>query len=319
MSEKKFTDEEILKVFEKYYEFTKIFIDAYALMDLNGKILKFNSHFSTLAGEKSSRIKNANIKDFLNPLSQNAFNQPVIQHLLTTPFSMRIDEIMFEKLSNHQPVQLILSSFPILSDTEELMASVVLFRDVTAESQLLSKYSDKSIESVTDPLTGLFTRRYFEEKIDQELTRHKEKSEMKLGIIMIDLDKFKNVNDTYGHQAGDYVLSETAKVLTQNSRKTDILGRYGGEEILGLLYNVNEDSICFVAEKLRKAIESHNYDYEGKKIPVTASFGITLATPGVDTKDTAIRKADECLYLSKNNGRNTIYANLGNGHFRPYT
>ena len=130
---------------------------------------------------------------------------------------------------------------------------------------------------------------------------------------MFDLDKFKSVNDTFGHQAGDFVLVETANILKNTCRRSDILGRYGGEELLVLLFDTTPRVASLVAEKFRMAIHSNNYMFDNKKIPVTTSIGVTLLSTYDDSKEAAIKRADECLYVAKESGRNIVVVDFGEG------
>jgi diguanylate cyclase (GGDEF)-like protein len=130
---------------------------------------------------------------------------------------------------------------------------------------------------------------------------------------MFDLDKFKTVNDTYGHQAGDFVLAETARILKTQSRRSDVLGRYGGEELLVLIFETTEKGAAIAAEKFRQAIQTNEYVFNGTRIPVTTSVGVTLIKTLEDSKEGAVKRADECLYHAKENGRNVVFVDFGTG------
>ena len=155
--------------------------------------------------------------------------------------------------------------------------------------------------SITDQLTQLYNRRKTDETLCFEMERAK-RSKSSFGVIMIDIDKFKDINDTYGHLTGDDVLQEIAKILCDNIRKIDVLGRWGGEEFL--IIDSESDSIKMYefAEKIRKAVEEHNFDKVGK---VTCSFGVTQYIQG-DTTSKLIIRADKALYLAKESGRNCV-------------
>ena len=161
-------------------------------------------------------------------------------------------------------------------------------------------------ETYTDPLTGLYNRRYMEKRFGEELALAKRK-EYDIACVMIDIDHFKSINDIHGHAAGDYVLKGVADLGKENLREYDTLSRYGGEEFVLLLSQTDYDGAVVVAEKLRKAIESKAFHFEGKDIAVTASFGVYSSD--VDELSTAEEftcKADEALYKAKGSGRNKV-------------
>ncbi len=162
--------------------------------------------------------------------------------------------------------------------------------------------------AITDDLTGLFNRRYFFMRLDQEIDRSKRYKE-DLACIMIDLDHFKNINDTYGHQAGDLVLKTVSNIIKHFSRNSDIVARYGGEEIIVLLPETDSESAVVFAEKIREAVEECSVPVQKFNVSVTASFGVSslnLTDEDEDAKKELIVKADRALYIAKKNGRNRV-------------
>ena len=126
-------------------------------------------------------------------------------------------------------------------------------------------------------------------------------------VILFDIDHFKKINDTYGHQAGDFVLTELAATVKDMIRQADIFGRYGGEEFLVCLPETKVEKALYSAERLRKAVEEKEFIYDGKRIPVTISIGVASfrQTPE-DKVSRFIKDADEALYFSKEHGRNCV-------------
>jgi len=158
-----------------------------------------------------------------------------------------------------------------------------------------------------DALTGIFNRRYFMEFAMMQVERSI-RTNIDCFVVIFDLDHFKAVNDTYGHQGGDKVLKETARLVKKKLRPYDLLGRYGGEEFIILLSEIKEitkETAISVTERIRLDINNTPVDYNGAKIPVTASFGIAYAAPKNDL-ETAIKFADEALYQAKKSGRNKV-------------
>lgn len=159
-------------------------------------------------------------------------------------------------------------------------------------------------QATVDSLTQVFVRRYFFQRLEKEIKRsiHKDSP---LSLLMLDLDHFKMKNDNYGHQAGDHVLRETGKILKKNLRAEHVVARYGGEEFAIILRDQAQDLGVKIGERIRKAVESNEYIFEGTKIPCTVSIGGSTIEPG-DTPDTLIKRADEALYCAKDGGRNRV-------------
>ncbi|MCP3888259.1 MAG: GGDEF domain-containing protein [Desulfobulbaceae bacterium] len=159
-----------------------------------------------------------------------------------------------------------------------------------------------------DGLTGVFNHRYFQNALDQEVSRAI-RHETELSILLIDIDHFKKFNDTYGHQVGDFVLTEFSQCLQDNIRKYDTLARYGGEEFVIILPETNAEDALLVAEKLRVAVDSASFKDQLEEYHVTASFGHACCKPAVQesfAKDKLINQADLALYDAKDKGRNRV-------------
>ncbi|MBI3354172.1 MAG: diguanylate cyclase [Nitrospirae bacterium] len=174
---------------------------------------------------------------------------------------------------------------------------------------LMLESMNKKLEkmAITDELTGLYNRRYFFMRFEPEFERCK-RFKQSLICILIDIDHFKKVNDTYGHQVGDVVLKKLAKILMDNQRTYDIFARIGGEEFIGSLCNINSKDAYSLAERLRKKVEGFNFsEEENKTLHATISIGIgiyphpDITIAGIDD---IIKIADDALYKAKNGGRN---------------
>ena len=155
--------------------------------------------------------------------------------------------------------------------------------------------------SVTDQLTKLYNRRYIDKTLTSELERAKRYHHI-FSVIMLDIDHFKTINDTYGHQVGDYVLEDLSRLLTSNIRKTDMVGRWGGEEFLIITTEEEFSKVLKFADKLRQIIDSHSFDVVQN---VTCSFGVTHYINN-DTEVSIVSRADSALYEAKKAGRNCV-------------
>ena len=160
-------------------------------------------------------------------------------------------------------------------------------------------------QSLRDQLTGLYNRRFLDETIDKIAAQIKRRGTT-LGILMVDIDYFKEVNDTYGHDMGDKVLKEIAKVLVKSVREADLVIRFGGEEFLVLLMDVQSGKSVEIAEKIRKAVESHTIESFGVVLRKTVSIGVSEFPEDSEKIWQCIKYADVALYKAKEMGRNRV-------------
>lgn len=160
-------------------------------------------------------------------------------------------------------------------------------------------------ETIRDELTGLFNRRFFDETLAKEFARA-QRSGRPVGILFLDIDHFKSVNDTYGHQCGDHVLTQVARSIEESSRDSDVAARYGGEEFVVLLTDAVATGIEIVAERIRSSVEKLDIEFEGEQIRTTISIGGASTTEDDSTPAGLIHRADEQTYAAKRNGRNCV-------------
>jgi two-component system, cell cycle response regulator len=175
------------------------------------------------------------------------------------------------------------------------------------QDELEEKNRELERLSISDGLTGLFNHRHINDLLNEEFERVQRTNEM-ISVAMFDLDRFKAVNDTYGHQAGDRVLEETAQILLESARDIDRLGRYGGEEFMALLPETGiEDATVFV-ERVRREVARHPFDVgRDEPLRMTVSAGVaTYPHELVDSPESLIRLADAALYAAKAAGRNQV-------------
>lgn len=167
---------------------------------------------------------------------------------------------------------------------------------------------------IMDGLTGLYAYKYLQFRLETEFEKaHRMKKPFY--VVMLDVDFFKKVNDTYGHEQGNHVLISVAKALKSAVRTYDVAGRYGGEEFMLILFHHDEKDVLQMVERIRTNVEREAHTADGKTFNVTLSAGIcSNQHPDVQTKDDLIRKADEALYLAKQRGRNRIEVASGQKH-----
>jgi two-component system cell cycle response regulator len=179
--------------------------------------------------------------------------------------------------------------------------------DLAARGVELTELNDRLREiSVTDGLTGVENRRSLEERL-KEQWNHSVRLHEPMSVVMCDIDKFKSVNDNHGHQAGDSVLKAIARLLKDEAREIDRVGRYGGEEFLLILPGTVLDAAVTFAERLREKVENHTFLYEGGTLRKTISCGVAAAPhPKVKDQEALVRAADDALYVAKETGRNRV-------------
>ena len=170
----------------------------------------------------------------------------------------------------------------------------------------LEKYSKKlQMQATTDTLTGLANRRKITELLKEEIKKLEEDNNNNFNIIMLDIDFFKKVNDNYGHPMGDEVIKKVSNHMQDKVGLGGVVGRFGGEEFLTILYNNDIQQAALLADQIRSDIESKKIEFEGKQISVTVSMGIACSSETVVYQE-LLNKADERLYKAKENGRNQI-------------
>ncbi len=174
----------------------------------------------------------------------------------------------------------------------------------------VKRISDLEHENLTDPLTGVFNRRFMEQRLAEEISKARRYC-FQLSILMFDLDRFKQVNDQYGHQAGDQVLIEISTAIKQQLRDSDLLSRYGGEEFLIIAPNTGPAEAALLAERLRARVEANVFlrdhrDFSGQGLNITISIGLASYDDDNDDAETLIGSADRNLYQAKNEGRNRV-------------
>ena len=159
--------------------------------------------------------------------------------------------------------------------------------------------------ALTDSLTSLYNKRYFSSRLEQEFARSI-RHNYPIAIIQIDIDFFKKINDTYGHQAGDEVLKSIAIIVKDNCRANEIAARVGGEELSIIAFDCTEKEAFSLAERIRYKISLLDFTQLGISVPVTASFGVAVADKSTTKALDVYQHADEALYVAKKSGRNKV-------------
>jgi diguanylate cyclase (GGDEF)-like protein len=189
---------------------------------------------------------------------------------------------------------------------QRLLGWIILIQDITSSIQMMKKLEQAAY---TDALTGLYNRRHFMELAAMQFERAK-RSGAGCHAMMMDLDFFKNINDTYGHLAGDAVLRKVSFCIKEIVRSYDLVARYGGEEFVVMISDSDEETALRLAERIRIHVEENPCRYEDHSLSITFSIGVA-ASEDADSFETLLRYADEAMYVAKKNGRNRVASHRG--------
>lgn len=200
------------------------------------------------------------------------------------------------------PLQVELTVFPLRIDSKQ-EGAVVAFRDVSVRKLL---EEELKWQANHDPLTRLLNRKYLEDCLDNEVQRLKRSDEVS-ALLYLDLDRFKYINDTIGHNAGDQLLIEVSHLLQSRLRQSDVLGRLGGDEFGILLRNVDSDTVQQVAEKFRSILADYEFNREGRVYKVHASIGVAMIDNQTGSPGEVLANADIACHIAKGKGRNACH------------
>lgn len=282
--------------------------DGAYFVDKNREILFWNSAAEKITGyTKDEIIGKACPESNLNHIDEEG--KPLCQ--IGCPlFATNIDgkqrrERVFVRHKDGHRLPIRVNIFPIRKDNE-IIGSIEIF---TQDSP--TKYDDQLIEHLSgiamhDDLTKLPNRRYLESFLSYKLNQYRH-FHQNFAVLFADIDDFSVFNDTYGHDAGDLVLTNIAHSLLKDTKKDDLVGRWGGEELVGIYTISNEYEASIKAERFRQLVQSTDINYNGTSLHVTVSVGVTNAKVD-DTIESIIERADHLMYSSKNNGKNRVSA-----------
>jgi len=269
----------------------------------NEEIQKVNSEF-----EKTKLTVHALLKD-LEAHVQNLLDE-------ATEYGDNLDEhaSQIQKMQTLDTIQKIEKL--LLQEVESMKNSTDLHKKQLDEAQKKLKDQELVLQKLshdvnTDFLTQINNRAAFEHRINEEFSRYKRYGHI-FSLIFLDLDHFKNVNDTYGHLAGDKVLRAVANLIDEEKRASDFLARYGGEEFAVILPGIDSSSAQIVAEKIRKWIETTIFRYENYPIHISLSAGVTTVLPEDQSPNDVIKRADNATYEAKKRGKNQVVVINGN-------
>jgi len=269
-------------------------------VDNEGKVTFVNPAALSIIGKfESTSVIGQKAKDaFHYNVNEELLSADRLYRAYGNSVELRCWETAFKHESG-KPIPVECTVYPLnISDKQE--GSVIAFRDISQRKMLEEKLH---WQATHDHLTRLCNRRYFEDQLDSEVNRVKSGGEMS-ALVYLDLDRFKYINDTAGHDAGDRLLVEIAKLLSAKLRPKDILARLGGDEFAIILKDVDEDSAVVVTETFRSVLEKCNFTYAGESYNVNGSFGVALMDNSKMTSGDVLANADIACHIAKRSGRN---------------
>ncbi|MBN7818448.1 diguanylate cyclase [Bowmanella yangjiangensis] len=286
------------------------------VIDRQFRVKVWNEFMHNHSGIQPDSIRHQCLFDYFDEIDQDWFRQktePVFT-LKSPAFVIWEQRPYLFRFTSYRPVTSAsdvmyqnITLFPLASRSDEAEHLCVVVYDVTDEviskQRLASANQQLRQMSRVDGLTGLYNRRYWEESCEQEFKRCM-RNQGTSSVVLLDIDYFKNINDTYGHPAGDQVIRTLAKAIRQIVRETDLAGRYGGEEFALVLPDTSAEAALQVAERIREFVQKQAVVYEEHSIPFTISLGICQFNPSFKGYMAWIEQADKALYTAKDSGRN---------------
>ena len=213
-------------------------------------------------------------------------------------------EVFFHHRRGHR-VPVSVRTTPLEDDEGNVVGGIELFAEISPEENLRERMAELERRSLLDLLTGVPNRRYLDSEL-AALFALWQKSGVPFGVLFFDIDHFKGFNDTHGHDIGDRVLETTAKTLVSAVRPFDVIGRWGGEEFVGLFPNAERETLASIGERLRSAVEATWIEADGQRLSVTVSIGGTSSEEGDSSPSALVKRADTMMYRSKQEGRNRV-------------
>jgi len=285
---------------------SQLFEGAY-VVDKNRKIIYWNTASETITGYGADDVVDhhcyANILQHISEEGVELCRSGCPLHrTLKTGESQQARVYLRHKEGHRIPVSI--KSMPIYDDKNIIVAALELFSDERHRKVVHEDFRALQNKVMTDDLTKIPNRRFLDFNLKQALDATETLS-LSVGLLFIDIDHFKKVNDTYGHTVGDEILSLVARSLESNLRTGDIITRFGGEEFVGMFKNVSLEHLTTIAEKLRMVVAHSAHRHQGEQLRVTISIGGTLLQKN-DTVETFLQRADKHMYDAKINGRDCV-------------
>jgi diguanylate cyclase (GGDEF)-like protein/PAS domain S-box-containing protein len=297
----------MLRVGDEFYKnMLENIYDGVYFVDCERKITFWNKGAERITGFSASEVVNLYCFDnILNHINEDGvqlcLNLCPLANTIKTGSTCEASVFLHHKNGHRVPITV--KAVPIY-EGENIIGAVEIFTDDSNKQFLIHSMNELKIIAMIDQLTELPNRRFIETKLISKINEFTNLG-IPFGIAFMDIDHFKIINDTYGHDVGDEILKMVSNTFTNNIRCSDFVGRWGGEEFVAILANVNEEKLFHLSQKMRALIENSIMRRDEEDLRVTISIGSSLCKEN-DTMKTILKRADELLYKSKANGRNTV-------------
>lgn len=287
------------------HDFLETLFEGAYVVDSDRKIIYWNKASEQITGYKKEEVVGSYCYDnILNHVDENGrhlcSDGCPLQHSIKSGDQANANVYLHHKKGHRVPIQV--KTYPLYNENGTIDSCIEVFTDISSQSALYKENRALKTALYLDELTQVNNRKFIMYQLEQFISQTR-LFHFNFYVLFIDIDHFKNVNDTYGHLAGDEVLKMVAKTLQMNVRESDYVGRYGGEEFVVLIKNVDNDEILSICEKLRMLVQSSSTFFDDQLIKVTISIGGSLFRK-VDSLDSIIERADKNMYEAKQTGRN---------------
>ena len=289
-----------------YRELLDFLTDGVYFTDRERRIIYWNKGAEKLSGFSSGEVIGTCCKDNLlmhvDASGESlCLNKCPLSETIQDGQSREADVFFHHKDGHRVPVRVRVK--PVRDDADAIIGAVEVFCDNTAHTQLTERLSQMEQLALLDSLTGLGNRLYFESSLRSRLEEFR-RNHWNFGILFVDIDDFKSINDVYGHQVGDHVIQMVGRSLNATSRYFDAVCRWGGDEFVVIVANADIKTLREIGERLRVLVE-HSVLTEPKSLSATVSIGGTQAVPD-DTIESMVRRADDRLFQAKKSGKNCV-------------
>ena len=281
------------------------------VIDRDMTVKYWNRWMAMHSGIAANRIVGTSLFDHFPELDQPHFRRnckSVLQFGNFCYFSQRLHKYLFPMTApgsladTFDNMQQSCSMGPLRNKNNEVEMLYIAVQDVT---EVVSYQKKLVTMNHTDQLTGVYNRNYMESQLSKEIERCRRYNHP-ISLLMIDVDLFKTINDSYGHPCGDFALKSICERITLNIRKSDSLIRYGGDEFCIIMPETSEQNAYRVAEIIRRSICSQPFTFANTKFNITVSIGVAAMDQDRDNVESVLKKADEALYQAKKSGRNSV-------------
>jgi diguanylate cyclase (GGDEF)-like protein/PAS domain S-box-containing protein len=305
----------VLETVDFYREILDNLYDGIFFVDTNGLITYWNRGAASLTGFSAADVQGRNYCDIFKPLDKHGnhlceSSSCPIRRVLESSQINEVEAYVCHKEGHLLPISIRIA--PVREVDCHFVVAVEIHSSSSPRYAMRQRLEELQEMAMHDPLTGIANRRFVEISLAARLEELK-RYNFPFAIMFTDVDNFKQINDTHGHNVGDRILKMVSATLAHSLRSFDVIGRWGGEEFVTLLVNIQPEDLFSLTDRLRRLVERSMLTLEnGETIGVTISIGATIARV-VDTTDSLIERADKLMYESKRRGRNLVSIELQEG------